>query len=411
MTDSSPAAQPNANQIFMVTNHQDFSSWAADSGYRIHEWPLPPPAALPHNLRFMPPVVQQMAGHEHSTRPTRTRAVCAEGGKLLFWKWPPGPTIPNGDELIVPLSRANGVVFDPYWLRRYPFVDGVSADGKLYRFNLSRFAPNYFHVKGDYAFVGGRTNFGHWLGDFLPNFRFTEHIEAPAPRVVTTKLQPWQRDMLPYFPAQGGVAELDPQALCSVFEFERLWFAEQLPFSDRIGYIRDRFLRDRPPEGGAGPRRIYLSRAAQGNRARVANDDEITEYLTTKDFSIIHSERLSTRENIEAINGADIVITAPGSGYFNYFAFSKRRSVLINLWPRNLFYGCPENFQRGALYYNYPFLDQTIFTLGTLTRPADSDIFPLNIPAMYSIEKIKAAIDAAEDYLVRDRSHTLLVVE
>jgi capsular polysaccharide biosynthesis protein len=92
------------------------------------------------------------------------------------------------------------------------------------------------------------------------------------------------------------------------------------------------------------PKKIYISRRTwQGSdttnigtnyttRRRMINEDELVEYLTSKGFSEIFTENLSTIDKINLFHNAESIVGAIGGGLCNVL-FSKNAELLVLVSP------------------------------------------------------------------------------
>jgi capsular polysaccharide biosynthesis protein len=80
-------------------------------------------------------------------------------------------------------------------------------------------------------------------------------------------------------------------------------------------------------EGERERKRIYISRAKAPCR-KVVNEDSLLPLLDKYGFTVIHSENLSVREQIEAFANATEIVSLHGSGLANCIVCPSRASVL-----------------------------------------------------------------------------------
>lgn len=387
----------------------DLGSWGKASGYEIREIAPLKPFRVPVSAITLGPSFQKMAQlvADDSSKPAW--AVCAEDMRLIFWRDAPTPKLPNGSEIPFPLSRNNDMIWDPEWLRFYPFLRDVAPDGSQCTVDATPFVAGRQRIKKECFFLGGNSVYAHWMADTLPLLQAIQLAGLPQDLpIVTIQLRDWQRDTLAClgFPAER-IIELDassPSPCCSIIEFDKVWMADGFAMHQRFDYLRTTFAQCRQPhnldEKGKQQSRVYVTRPPEifGSN-RVSNDAEICSFLEARGFKVVYGERMNTREKAELFGNADIVVCAPGSNIFNYFAFGRPECVMVNMWPIWLAESPHWTEMKLSHRYSAPFLDETVFVCG---QPIEGIVGQtMEDPAFYPIELMEEALEQAEDKLQR----------
>ncbi|MBK4728910.1 DUF563 domain-containing protein [Oxynema sp. CENA135] len=105
-------------------------------------------------------------------------------------------------------------------------------------------------------------------------------------------------------------------------------------------FLRDRFL---PKEEGAiavspTPNKIYINRQ-QAKHRRVVNESEAIEFLKNYGFVSVSLERLSFREQVRLLSGAQVVVAPHGAGLTNA-VFCQPGTVVIELFSHRYRSSC-----------------------------------------------------------------------
>jgi Flp pilus assembly protein TadD len=394
------------------------ADWAQASGYEIR--PITQqPYELPKTTSTMPPGTQQMVQQLAQESCLPAVAVCAENLRLVYWRWPPNARQPNGEEILMPLSRSNDIVWDPFWLRFYPFIKDIASDGKRCTVNATPFVTHHQHITEECFLMGGKDNFGHWFADFVSNLQAIEsaHLPAGLP-IITTPLNSWQRDSLNCMGFAQQLRELaapTPAPSCTIVEFDRAWLAGDFAMHQRLRYLRKVFRENcRPssaPESNPLPSRIYITRPPSSGH-RIANEAEVCAFLKTRGFTILYGENLDIRGKAELFGQAEIVVSGPGTTPFNHFVFAQPGCILVTLWPRPVYESATTLSPNGKLiheaYYHVTILDDCVFALGQPVSEAayNGNLFPIDTPTHYPIDVLASAIDDAEMRSQQSRAQT-----
>lgn len=384
------------------------ASWAQASGYEIRRI-AQQSYDMPKTASSMPSGTQQMVRQLTEESVLSAVAVCAENLRLVYWRWPPNARQPNGEEILMPVSRSNDIVWDPFWLRFYPFIKDIAPDGTRCTVNATPFVTHHQRISQECFFMGGKDNFGHWFADFVSNLQAFEsaHLPAGLP-IITTPLNAWQRDSLTCMGFAEQLRELAPPTptpSCTIVEFDRVWMAGDFAMHQRLNYLRKVFRENCRPSAVPGsnplPSRIYITRPPSSGH-RVANEEEVCAYLKTRGFTILYGENLDIRGKAELFGQADIVVSGPGTTPFNHFVFAQPGCILVTLWPRPVYESATTLSPNGKLiheaYYHVTILDDCVFALGQPVGEAayNGNLFPIDMPTSYPIEVLANAIDDAE---------------
>lgn len=82
------------------------------------------------------------------------------------------------------------------------------------------------------------------------------------------------------------------------------------------------------------PKRIYLSRNKSKSRY-VVNENELSEFLKSYDFTTIYAEDLTFSEQVQYFANADIILSQHGAGFTN-LAFCKPESKIIEIYNEKM---------------------------------------------------------------------------
>lgn len=386
----------------------DLGSWGKASGYQVREIPPVRPFQVPASAQTLGSSFQKMAqlvAHD-SSKPAW--AVCAEDMRVIYWRDAPTPKLPNGSEIPFPLSRNNDMVWDPQWLRYYPFLRDVATDGQQCTVDATPFIAGRFRIKKECFFLGGNSVYAHWMADTLPLLQAIELAGLPQDLpIVTIQLRDWQRDTLACLGFSADrVIELDastPSPCCSIIEFDKVWMADGFAMHQRFDYLRTTFAQCRLPLNGDEKRsvqsRVYVTRPPEifGSN-RVSNEEAVCSFLKARGFELVYGERMDTREKAQLFGSADIVVCAPGSNIFNYFAFSHTGCILVNMWPIWLAKSPHWTEMKLSHRYSAPFLDETVFVFGQAVDGVSGHT--IEDPSFYPIEMMEAALLQAEEKLL-----------
>ena len=389
----------------------DLGAWGRASRYEVREIPSRRHFEVPASAKALGPSFEKMAQLVADDSRKPAWAVCAEDMRLVYWRDAPTPKLPNGSEIPFPVSRNNDMIWDPEWLRYYPFLRDISPDGSQCTVDATPFITSHHRIKKECFFLGGNSVYAHWMSDALPLLQAIQIAGLPDDLpIVTIQLRDWQRDTLAClgFPAER-IVELDasaPSPCCSIIEFDKVWMADGFAMHQRFDYLRSTFAHCRQPpnpdEMRKTPSRVYITRPPEvfGSN-RVSNDDAVCAYLEDRGFMVVYGERMDTREKAELFGNADIVVCAPGSNAFNYFAFGRPECILVNMWPIWLAESTSWTEMKLSHRYHAPFLDETVFVFGQPIGGVPGHT--IEDRSYYPIEMLEGAIAQAEERLQRGR--------
>lgn len=382
--------------VFQVRAVPELATWADRNNYTLVAGPPLPVHPVVDRYTALPENFARCLAEIRDSYAQPPRVVRGEDVTLCFYYVSPAPGY--RDEVMNLFGRNKDILAEPFWLDYSPVFARTAGGNDRYGANLVPRTPRKITLEGEYFFLGGRRIFGHWLGDFLPKLLYLQTMpELRTVPVITPPLSAWQRESLSYFNIANPIVELDVQNHIGFFSVEKLWIPGELPLPTRLDHVRTRFraAAGGGRRGGPSPTIAYLSRQGQSGRERVANEDDIVAYLQSRGVEILYPEKLSIQEKIERFRDVDVFICPPGSANFNYFIFSRPDSVMVNLWPAAIVSAGGDSWFRGALVYNMPFLDRTVFLLGRFLREAVGKELLLDVPALYGLPALAEALDRA----------------
>ena len=138
--------------------------------------------------------------------------------------------------------------------------------------------------------------------------------------------------------------------------------------------------------------RIYFERGMQRGLKRVANEDQVIEYLKSENFDIVKPEELSINQKKIKLYNYDLFISTPGSAFFNFSIFSNLNAKIIYCIHESALYN-KEIAVYGASYYQCPDLYRTTLipafqpNLKNMEEPNYDEI------CIIDIESIKKILD------------------
>lgn len=387
-----------------VSVTDDLTSWAMASGYETRGY-RQRPFELPKRLNEFPAIYRDLALQQVEDSHKPGLAVCAEGMKLVYWRWPPPSQGPDGSHKLFPVSRGNHILFPPTLLYAFPFFSNVNSGGSQCTLDATPFVTAHRKISGECFFLGGIPEFSDWLAGEFPKLEALFACDLPPNiPIVTIRLKEWMRDSLAQLGLLDRIIELDPPSptpSCVLVEFERAWIAGDVAMPQRLEFLRKSFAK--PVENDiAGVRKLYLrSPPSHHGSERIANEGEVRDFLTRRGFSEVYPESLNFEEKARLFGSADIIVSGPGSRSFNYLAFARRGCILVLPIAGSLIDTIKvESNSYGWPSWNIPYLDETILVVGQLTVDVSSDpIQHFNAPAYYSLSKLELAIDQAEEII------------
>lgn len=376
--------------------------WGKASGYEVREISQQP-FEVPKSAKYLPEHMRQLAIEKAEESHKPAWAVLAENMRLIFWRWKPtGPC----SEIMIPVSRNNDIFYDPFWLKYYPFIQGLATDNSHCVIDVTPYTPLRLQVKEECFFLGSYMTYGHWLADHLPRIYALQAAGLPDNMpIVVTYMNDWISDMLEYMQLSNKILYYEKlsRAQCTIIEFDRVWIADGFSMGTRFEFLRSTFAKNISPANAFKPSsRIYISRLSSrgvDSKAfdRVTNADEIHHYVASRGFYIIDTEQINTQQKAEIFGQATIVIAEPGAGSLNYNAFAKQGCVLIYLASEAIFETPSELANKAGNGSFVPFSDRTIWVIGKPVGPYDYT--GVHVPAIFPVELIGYAINCAEDIL------------
>ncbi len=187
--------------------------------------------------------------------------------------------------------------------------------------------------------VQGGGIFAHWLGDILPALHLVERAGVDFDTIdhwiLNRKDQAYHRESL----QKLGIPEHKVIAWSPSLRFVE---ADEWVVPGRarthlytapwiIEWLRSVFVPDwNALSKQSGGLRLYLSRGKASKR-RVINEAEVTEYLITLGFQVLHLENRSLTEAAHWLTRADVVVAPHGAGLAN-MVFCKPATRLIELY-------------------------------------------------------------------------------
>lgn len=189
-------------------------------------------------------------------------------------------------------------------------------------------------------------NFSHFLIEHLPKLvvlrQFKEFLDLKEVIIVTEQKCPqWKLDLIATLtPIKYRIVELNDnsQVLGSALIMTYPSYNYHLLSSMSNSILKTHYKHPRDEK-----LRLYLSRNYAKTR-RVVNEQDITNFLSTKGFILVYPELLTLKQQVDLFIDAEIVIGPHGSAFANII-FSKNLKVL-ELFPKevinSMFFGLSE---------------------------------------------------------------------
>jgi capsular polysaccharide biosynthesis protein len=206
------------------------------------------------------------------------------------------------------------------------------------RENIQLITPKLPRVTNRAGLVGVLTVYRsdiyyHWLFDTLPRLHLLQSSRLPVDAFVVPQRTSFQRDAV-------SMLGLDQKRLVSDGSLHLR--AESLvvpslpgdpgnPPAWACSFLRASFLDS--SRKVAGRTRLFVSRARSASR-RVLNEDRLLDVLRPLGFRSIYLEELSFRDQIDAFNDAEIIVSPHGSGLAN-LVFCRAGAQVIELFSPN----------------------------------------------------------------------------
>lgn len=187
------------------------------------------------------------------------------------------------------------------------------------------------------VFIGSSSNIGHWLFNHLLKVAFLDEAQKKLKFLVSDNNLP--KRYLDFFKVLGIENELIMLKAATLYNVNKIylpmmpWHSTDAGFvnfcPNVIPFLRRFTLRKNNEEG----LNVFISRKKALHR-KLLNEEEITDYLRTKNFQIIFLEDLSLEKQMKIGNQAQNVICPWGAGS-NFFIFMNKNSNLYELGPRD----------------------------------------------------------------------------
>lgn len=207
-------------------------------------------------------------------------------------------------------------------------------------------------AEGTHLWCGmfNNNHFGHFISESLARFWALDVIRPPASLVFFGRLP---QQPLPGW-AQSVMRLLAPgiplTQVRSPMGFERLVVPESasLPTGVMRGDGLNRaFLHGRllPPQDridalwGAGPRKLYVSRARLTSEAQILFEDRIEAQMQAEGYRVIHPETLPLTDQLALYRGAEKLVFAEGSALHVYSLVCHPGQQVFVIWRRRETYG------------------------------------------------------------------------
>lgn len=248
-------------------------------------------------------------------------------------------------------------------------------------------------------FVGGQAHYGHWLVDHLPIILLCEKnkIRNKAGKYLTSQLNDFQIETLQSLNIDIDVMQLNVgQSYINIINIEEIKIIAQLSIYKSYQLLRNNLsLNDNfysKERENSNKNRLYFERGMQRGLKRVANEDQVIEYLKSENFDIVKPEELSINQKKLKLYNYDLFISTPGSAFFNFSIFSNLNAKIIYCIHESALYN-KEIAVYGASYYQCPDLYRT--TLIPAFQPNLKNMKEPNYDesCIIDIESIKKILD------------------
>jgi len=263
-------------------------------------------------------------------------------------------------------------------------------------------------IDGEFVFIGGRSNFTHFIFDHLANIFFIDKITNLSKKtLVFFKLNGWQKELLNILGIDNNYLEIEEPEEYGYIRFRKLWIPTNLPMLFRVKYIQER-IQSRYNKN-VGERRVFISRSQFDKYNRISNEEEIKSILQNRGFDIVHPELMSISEKMELFSQAGLVMGCAGSSETNFSAFGHPNTILISLYPE-FFFRDARHKDRSVMYtlaYHIPTLERVIFVKGKQDERLINEIYQrsehqvIDCPAYYDPLEVEKAINEAEARLAK----------
>ena len=339
-----------------------------------------------------------MTGIYRNSRGHTHEVFLAQAQNIRVMQW----VFPGGDEDFAVFSSRGDYLYDDYYDRVFwlPYMAGnrylrfLANDRKHGLIDFYEYEKSLKRIAGPCVFLGSRSNYGHWLLDFVTRLWVVDkYPEIKKLPLVVGRLAPFQKELLHILGFDNELIELSPAAGShyGIFAIDQAYIPGTPPLPVGKTFLKDKtdkYFRNRKPlERRKG---IYLSRRNSRPRHRIENDEEISEFLADRGFDILFAEQLSVEDTVRYCKEARIVVTTSGAQSSNIILSDD--FVFINLLPENL-PDWPINYVRAVTDYCFSIVEHFIPVWGKIAGKASCCI---DTPALIDLRDLEAALARAE---------------
>jgi hypothetical protein len=251
-------------------------------------------------------------------------------------------------------------------------------------------------IRGKVAHLGvsgGERNYFHWLIDCLARLHLIRRSGFRPDFYVASSVLDFQREWLDLLgireqqiiPADGRMTIQADELIAPgvVFNWKSVEFRKGYPYWQRrwmphwIGELYKEFR----PKGGKGKGRIYISRANALCR-KIENEDSLLPLLDKYGFTVLHSEKLSVREQIEMFADAEAVVGLHGAGLVNC-VFCPPHASVLELYPQ-YYHDAGHRLLLAALNLRYFYM---------VGETSDTSVPPIQENVVIDPDKFEAALE------------------
>lgn len=284
-----------------------------------------------------------------------------------------------------------------YWLQYFNIFTKIDENkwkiDEKYKKNIQ------YSNKDGLIFVGGQAHFGHWLVDHLPIILLCEknNIRKEGEKYLTSQLNEFQIETLQSLNKNIDIMQLNlGESYINIINIDEIKVIAKLSIYKSYQLLRSYFsLQDNLKNNKIiipNKNKVYFERGVQRGLKRVANEEQVIEYLKSENFDIIKPEELSIEQKKINLYKYDLFISTPGSAFFNFSIFSHLKAKIIYCIHESALYN-KEIAVYGASYYQCPDLYRT--TLLPALQPNLKNMQEPNYDeiCIIDIESIKKIID------------------
>ncbi|WP_414661871.1 glycosyltransferase family 61 protein [Horticoccus sp. 23ND18S-11] len=199
------------------------------------------------------------------------------------------------------------------------------------------------HLSGTYCHLGHpwSSAYYHWILEVLPKLSILNQDPSTRkhPFIVPTLRHPFQLDTLRLAGISlDRIIQIPPSS--GDITVDRLYFSESLgttsnPSSRAVEWLRRTYL---PTSKNPRRRKLYVSRRDAPSR-RVANEDELVDFLSQEGFETICPGSMTFAEQVETFREASVVAAPHGAGLTNMI-FAPPGATLVEFFGDNYINGC-----------------------------------------------------------------------